>query len=70
MSASGRVRQTAFRADWLKREFVDDAGATIALDVPGSFWEFISRDLDPATGQLDLAFDSSNATGIFAMTRI
>ena len=37
--------------------------------VPGSFFEFISRDIDPATGQLDLAFDTGNATGIFAMTR-
>jgi len=69
VSASGRVRQTAFRADWLKREFTDEGGANIALDVPGSFWEFISRDLDPATGTLDLRFDSSNATGIFAMTK-
>lgn len=69
VSASGRVRQTAFRADWLNRQFIDDAGAPVALDVPGSFFEFISRDIDPATGALDLAFDSGNATGIFAMTK-
>ena len=69
VSASGRVRQTAFRADWLEREFIDEAGATVAVKVPGSFFEFISRDTDPATGALDLAFDSGNATGIFAMTK-
>jgi hypothetical protein len=69
VSASGRVRQTAFRADWLRRDFVDEGGSTIQLDVPGSFFEFISRDVDPATGALDLAFDSGNATGIFAMTK-
>jgi hypothetical protein len=65
VSASGRVRQTAFRADSVAREF---AGGLIRM-VPGSFYEFISRDEDPATGTLDLRFDSANATGIFAMTR-
>lgn len=44
-------------------------GGTIQRTVPGSFHEFISRDIDPATGRLDLTFDSGNATGIFAMTR-
>lgn len=64
ISASGRVRQTAFRADSVKRAFADGQ----ARQVPGSFYEFISRDIDPATGRLDLAFDTGNATGIFAMT--
>ncbi|WP_336972310.1 2-oxoadipate dioxygenase/decarboxylase family protein [Sphingobium aromaticiconvertens] len=64
ISATGRVRQTAFRADSLERPFADGEWRT----VPGSFYEFISRDLDPATGALDLAFDTGNATGIFAMT--
>lgn len=67
-SASGRVRQTAFRADPVERVFVD-GGARVTRSVPGSFYEFISRDVDPATGRLDLAFDSSNAQGIFAMTK-
>ncbi|QGP78538.1 DUF1338 domain-containing protein [Sphingobium sp. CAP-1] len=64
ISASGRVRQTAFRADSVERLFADGALRT----VPGSFYEFISRDIDPETGRLDLAFDTGNATGIFAMT--
>lgn len=65
ISATGRVRQTALRADSVERLFAD--GQIRA--VPGSFYEFISRDIDPATGTLDLAFDTGNATGIFAMTR-
>jgi hypothetical protein len=64
ISATGRVRQTAFRADSVERPFADGA----LRQVPGSFYEFISRDIDPATGRLDLAFDTGNATGIFAMT--
>ncbi len=67
-SASGRVRQTAFRADLVERRFID-GDDIVTLSVPGSFYEFISRDVDPATGLLDLAFDSSNAQGIFAMTQ-
>jgi len=64
VSATGRVRQTAFRADGVERLFADGE----LRQVPGSFYEFISRDIDPATGRLDLAFDTGNATGIFAMT--
>jgi hypothetical protein len=67
-SSSGRVRQTAFRADSVEREF--HCGQTkVTRTVPGSFYEFISRDIDPISGRLDLAFDSSNAQGIFAMTK-
>ena len=69
VSASGRVRQTAHHAAMVSRPFVDAAGNTVFRDVPGSFYEFISRDIDPATGRLDLGFDSGNATAIFAMTR-
>ena len=65
------MRQTAFRADPVDREFQDGAG-TVIRRVPGSFYEFITRDLiaDSATGEqkLDLRFDSSNAQGIFKMT--
>lgn len=64
ISATGRVRQTAFRADKVERPFAD---GTMRM-VSGSFFEFISRDKDPQTGRLDLAFDTGNATGIFAMT--
>lgn len=70
VSASGRVRQTAFRAQPVARTFVTDAGEVI-LTVPGSFHEFISRDrfVDQTdVEQLDLRFDSGNAQGIFKMT--
>lgn len=69
VSGTGRVRQTAFRADMVERSFgvADEADCTIV--VPGSFYEFISRDADPETGKLDLSFDSGNATGIFQMTK-
>jgi hypothetical protein len=67
-SANGRVHQTAFLADKVRRAFVGPDGETVAREVPGSFYEFITRDVDPATGRLDLSFDSGNATGIFAVT--
>jgi hypothetical protein len=68
VSANGRVRQTAILADKVVRRFSTSEGA-VAREVPGSFYEFISRDIDPASGTLDLTFDSRNATGIFAVTR-
>ncbi|MFS0848309.1 DUF1338 family protein [Novosphingobium panipatense] len=69
VSRNGRVRQTAVLADKVARRFrLPDGGETVR-DVPGSFYEFISRDVDPDTGLLDLTFDSGNATGIFAVTR-
>ena len=69
VSANGRVRQTAILADKVARRFTLSHGGTIDREVPGSFYEFITRDIDPATGTLDLTFDSGNATGIFAVTR-
>jgi hypothetical protein len=68
-SRTGRVRQTAFRADMIERGFITADGGEQRIMVPGSFYEFISRDLDPETGALDLSFDSGNATGIFHMTK-
>lgn len=72
VSGSGRVRQTAFRAAQVMRDFVDADGATVTRSAPGSFYEFITRlqMTDEKTGRprLDLAFDSSNAQGIFKMT--
>ncbi|MBL8644823.1 MAG: DUF1338 domain-containing protein [Rhodospirillaceae bacterium] len=72
VSASGRVRQTALRAAMVMRKFRRGDGSVIVREVPGSFYEFISRDsmTDAATGErkLDLGFDSSNAQGIFKMT--
>lgn len=68
VSANGRVRQTAFIADKVEREFRDADGGIVTRMVPGSFYEFITRDEIPDTGKLDLTFDSGNATGIFSVT--
>ena len=71
-SRSGRVRQTAFRADPVKRDLIDSEGHIVERSLPGSFYEFIQRawSIDPKSGEsrLDLAFDSMNAQGIFKMT--
>jgi hypothetical protein len=71
VSRSSRVRQTAFRAVQVERVFTD-SGREVRRVVPGSFYEFISRDPLPGTSGgrpgLDLAFDAGNATGIFSMT--
>ncbi len=69
VSKSGRVRQTALRADPVERRFIAEDGSEVVRTVPGSFYEFIARDVDAETGRLDLAFDSGNATGIFGMTK-
>jgi hypothetical protein len=66
-SRSGRVRQTALRADPVPRRFRDANGASITREVAGSFFEFITRNLGPG-GKLDLTFDAGNAQGIFRMT--
>jgi len=72
VSRNGRVRQTAFRASTVSRPMLDDNGQLVDMQVPGSFYEFISRDryLDETsqTYKLDLTFDSGNAQGIFKMT--
>ncbi|MPT48535.1 MAG: DUF1338 family protein [Sphingobium sp.] len=68
-SRNGRVRQTAYRAAMVERVFGVEGGPDKVMAVPGSFHEFISRDRDPDTGQLDLSFDSGNATAIFHMTK-
>jgi hypothetical protein len=70
-SAAGSVRQTAFKADAVLRTFRTDDGAETQLTVPGSFYEFISRDVVVGIDgkrRLDLRFDSGNAQGIFKMT--
>jgi hypothetical protein len=68
VSGSGRVRQTAFKADPVLRGFRAEDGTRVERQVPGSFYEFISRDADPESAGLDLRFDASNAQGIFKMT--
>lgn len=64
-SASGRVRQTAFKAAPVQRQFLHE-GQVVTRTVPGSFHEFIQRERDGEG--LDLRFDAGNATGIFKMT--
>ncbi len=72
VSRSGRVKQTAFRADPVQRAFVGADGAEVRREVPGSFYEFITRDtfVDEAQAvtRTDLGFDAGNAQGIFKMT--
>ena len=70
VSSSGRVRQTAFKADPVVRRFHGETGA-VEQRVPGSFYEFISRDrvVEDGMERLDLSFDSANAQGIFKMTQ-
>jgi hypothetical protein len=71
-SRSGRVFQTAYRADTVMREFRTADGGTVMREVPGSFFEFITRkrEFDRATRRwvTDLRFDAGNAQGIFKMT--
>lgn len=84
VSASGRVKQTAFKAELVKRQMLNADGNLIERQVPGSFYEFITRDEMTNTGgvnstesaenknantpRLDLGFDTSNAQAIFKMT--
>jgi len=70
-SQSGRVRQTAFHATRVQRSFRAPDGSMVGKEVPGSFYEFITRlPLPEKDGKspLDLSFDSSNAQAIFKMT--
>jgi len=70
-SAAGTVRQTSFKADPVRRMFRADDGSQVEMTVPGSCYEFISRDV--VTGpdgrtRLDLRFDNRAAQGVFKMT--
>jgi hypothetical protein len=70
-SQSGRVRQTAFLAARVQRNFRTPDNTLIEKEVNGSFYEFITRlPLPEEDGKqkLDLSFDSSNAQAIFKMT--
>ena len=72
VSGNGRIRQTAFVADPVLRQFRGADGELVERMVPGSFYEFISRQqyFDAAADitRLDLGFDAGNAQGIFKMT--
>ena len=67
----GVFREIAVAIDDLEAEidrvFRRDDGHFIVRRVPGSFHEFITRK-PMEDGALDLAFDASNAQGIFKMT--
>lgn len=67
ISATGRVKQTAFLAARVDRLFVGPDGTRQVKSVPGSFYEFITR-ITKDDGTIDLGFDPGNAQGIFAMT--
>jgi len=70
-SVAGTVRQTAFKADPVRRSFRSEGGSDTEMTVPGSFYEFISRDMVTGSDgkkRLDLRFDNSNSQGIFKMT--
>lgn len=71
-SRSGRVFQTAYHADSVRREFRTADGGVVTREVPGSFYEFITRkrtfDQDARRWETDLRFDAGNAQGIFRMT--
>ena len=71
-SQSGRVRQTAFLAARVRRWFRTAQGEQVEREVPGSFYEFITRlplpEEQDGKAHLDLSFDSSNAQAIFKMT--
>lgn len=68
-SRNGAVHQTAFQAAMVERSFGVPGSEDVRMLVPGSFHEFISRDINPVSGKLDLSFDAGNATAIFRMTR-
>ncbi|MCR4466220.1 DUF1338 domain-containing protein [Burkholderia sp. SCN-KJ] len=71
-SRSGRVFQTAYRADLVERQFLSGHGDVVTRTVPGSFYEFITRkrqfDRETQRWTTDLRFDAGNAQGIFKMT--
>jgi hypothetical protein len=70
-SAAGTVRQASFKADPVKRMFRAADGSEIEMTVPGSCYEFISRDLvtgPDGRARLDLRFDDRAAQGILKMT--
>ena len=70
-SASGTVRKTAFKADPVRRTFRAENGSDVEMSVPGSSYEFISRDVITGSDgkkRLDLRFDHVNSQAIFKMT--
>jgi hypothetical protein len=69
-SASGSVRQTAFKPDPVRRQF-RSADRQIELMVPGPFYQFISRDCVIGTDgkkRLDLSLDQDLTKAVFKMT--
>lgn len=69
VSGSGLILQTAHRAATVSREFRADGGRSVTRQVPGSFFELITRRPLPDGSGPDLAFDAANAQQIFAMTQ-
>lgn len=69
VSGTGRILQTAHRAAVVERTLVAGDGSVVRRQVPGSFFEIITRRALPDGSGPDLSFDASNAQQIFAMTR-
>lgn len=69
VSGTGRILQTAYRAALVERTFLRADGSTVRRQVPGSFFELITRRPKPDGSGPDLAFDAANAQKIFSMTR-
>ena len=70
-SVAGSVRQAAFKADPVRRSFRAEDGSDVELTVPGSYYEFISRDVIIGTDgrrRMDLRFNGGNTQGVFKMT--
>ncbi|HLZ97352.1 MAG TPA: DUF1338 family protein, partial [Steroidobacteraceae bacterium] len=70
-SASGTVRQTAFKTDPVRRTFRAEDGSEVEMTVPGSFYEFMSRDVvmgSDGRKHLDLRFDGSTPGSFKKMT--
>ncbi|MCZ6609250.1 MAG: DUF1338 domain-containing protein, partial [Alphaproteobacteria bacterium] len=47
---------------------LDESGRPVSSEVPGTFYDFKSRDTLTDGSGLDLGFDAGNAQGIFKMT--
>jgi hypothetical protein len=70
-SPSGSVRRTALKADPVKRMFRAEDGSTVEMSVPGSFYEFISRDVvqgPDGRKRMDLRFDNNGTKSPIKIT--
>lgn len=64
-SPSGLLAQTSFRSSMVERLFVTATGSLVHRQVPGAFWELITRSTDES-GNFHLKFDVGNAQSILS----